>query len=1040
MRGFRVCKELHVAMRFLRSSSLLFVAILLFVAGAARAQSVDTGGLEVDIRDASGALIPGATLTLTQVNTHDVRTGVSDAKGRYRFVEMPPGNYELTVSKSGFSETIQKGITLSVGQAAQLQISMSNGAASETVQVNADVSTVDPDRTTIGQTIDSVEIENLPSNGRNFLDFAITAPGVTVTQTTGQNSGFSVNGQRSRSNSIQIDGVENNGALNGNVRQTLSQDAIAQFQVLTEQFPAEFGGAGGGFINVVTKAGSDQLHGSAYYYIRNDFLTINNNVTSTTPSTYNRNDLGMSIGGPIKSNRTFFFGALEYIGLNTNVPSSSTVIGIAANCINVVPLTNPDGTPVDSNGNILTNNAAKITCHLRNPANYFKGSSIKTVGTNGFIPQSSAQTLSSLRFDHRISDRTTLIGRVLYVQYIQANSTDAGSIYDFTTATGTYTHTQNYFAELTHVYSPTLLSETHLMVAPQRLKQLPNSSGPGADEGGSVIWGPTADFPVTLDEDHYEADHSFSKTLNSHLFKAGVQVNYVRAHSNFPSYFAGEWNFSTIANFAQYNIPSTYQQSFGNPDIHLNDTLLGFYLEDSWKATSRLTVNYGLRYDLDLEPQGFNLNKADPIQTNLPKGIPRDYNNFGPRIAAAYSLDKNGKTVLRAGYGIFYDKNILILARNQLLPVEKLVLNASTTLSPTTQYITGPLPQSTAYPSGLGAPPSIAAVAPNLVIPMIHQADFGIDRALTSRIVLSVTGVHVEGEKLLKAANNNLAPPVILTTANQQTLGFSAPVAYVNSTTYYTCSPTLAAPTSAGTQPNFQQCGRPYYYKRANPNFTDISTVGPWGHSNYNGLRATLTSQAWHNLTVRAGFVWSRAEDDAPDFLNGALPDNPYFPHGEKSLSNEDVRNRFTGTFVYRVPFRAGRGGLDWTKWLFANWIFSGTVVSGSGTPENITVGSDANNDDSTADRPFINGVIVGRNKFRGARTTNVNVRGQKEIRLPRGQRLTFSAEAFNALERLNATNYNTVWGTLQAPGSSFANLVIPSSVTPIQLGLKYVW
>lgn len=1036
---------MRLARIFRPVSTFLFACLMVLGCGLARAQSVDTAGLEVDVKDPSGALVAGATLTLTQTTTHDVRTGVTNSKGVYRFVELPVGSYELTVEHAGFAETHQTGLTLSVGQASTLPVSMAVANGAEIVQVNGDVSQIDPDRTTIGQTISQQEIDDLPSNGRNFLDFAVTVPNVTVTQTTGQNSGFSVNGQRSRSNSIMIDGVENNGALNGNVRQTLSQDAIAQFQVLTEQFPAEFGGAGGGFINVVTKAGSDQFHGSAYYFVRTDFLNTPNIFASATPGNYHRNDMGMSLGGPLKHNRTYFFGALEYIGLNTSRASNSTLRLLDQTLCNGNTVLNP----IVTGTSLLGTNAQQMTCHLRN-GNPLKGSPLTQVGNTGYIPQSSAQTLSSIRVDHRIGDRDTLVGRVLYVQYIQAQNVDAGSVYDYSTATSTYTHTQNYFTEWTHIFSPTLLNEVHLMVAPQRLRQANKVPGPGGDEGGSVIFGATSDFPVTLDEDHYEGDDAVSKTLGNHLFKAGVQVNYIRAHSVFPSYFAGQWNYSTIANFVADN-PYRFQQSFGNPEIRLPDTLLGFYAEDSWKALPRLTLNLGVRYDLDLQPQGFNQNASDPIQNVLSKGMPRDYNNFAPRLGLAYSLDGKGKTVLRAGYGMFYDKNILILARNQLITQEKLVLLATTPTTAATQYKTGPLPQSTSYPTGMGSAPSINRVFPGLVIPMIHQADLGIDRALNSKITLSVTGVHVEGEKLLKAANANLSPPVILTTANQQNYGFSAPILTPTAIAgtnpvqyYYTCSPTVAAPTSSGipnigSQPAFQQCNRPYYgtQARTNPNFIDINTVGPWGHSNYNGLRSTLVVQSYHGLTTRLGFVWSRAEDDAPDFLNGALPDNPYNPHAEKSLSNEDVRNRFTGSLVYRMPnfFRKG-----WKKQVLGNWVFSGTMVQGSGTPENITVGSDENNDDSTADRPFINGVIVGRNTFRGARNSTVTLRGQKEFRLQRGSRLALSAEVFNALGHYNITDYNTIWGTLGVPSSTFGNATAAGDGRVIQLGGKYTF
>ncbi|SNT34585.1 TonB-dependent Receptor Plug Domain [Granulicella rosea] len=972
---------------------ILPLALLVAFSSHGFAQSVDTAGLEVDLHDASGAVVAGATLTLTQIDTHDKRTGVTDSHGRFRFPALHPGTYQVIAAKNGFAELHQANIVLNVGSTATVDLAMTVASADTVVQVTAQQPAIDPDNTTIGQTISEREIRDLPSDGRNFLDFATTVPGVTSTQTTGQNSGFSVNGQRSRSNSIMIDGVENNGAINGNVRLTLSQEAIAQFQVLTEQFPAEFGGAGGGFINVITKSGSDQYHGDVFYFNRNQFFANQNQFSAANPNIYNRNDFGGAFGGPIKLNRTYFYAATEYIGTVTSAASNfchnGSLRASGATCTS---------TTYDSVNTTLATGA-------------LIGSPVRGLDFDAYIPQSSALSLSSVRIDHRIGNRDTLIGRVLYDQYIQGDSTDAGTIYDISTAAGTYTHTQNYFAEETHIFSPNLLNEAHVMVAPQRLKQQGKTAGPGANIDGIVYVGQTADFPVTLNEDHYEADDALSWTKRSHLFKFGYQLNYVRAHSYFPTAFAGQWNFYTVTHFNQ-NAPDIFTQSFGNPNTQLNDTLMGAYAQDSWKATSRLTLNYGVRYDVDLQPQGLNGNASDPIQANLSKGMPRDLNNFAPRVALAYSLDKRAKTVLRAGYGMFYDKNLLILARNTLESIETLTLNTATPVTATQQYKTGPYTSNTTYPTGVGRAPSISLADPGLRIPFTHQVDLGVDRALTSHMILSVTGVHVTGEKLLKEANTNLGPPVILTAANAASLGVATPTA--------------------------QQIGRPYFANsdRVNANFNDINVTGPWGHSNYNGLRATLTQQAQHGLTFRFGWVWSHAEDDAADFLNGNYANNPYDPHAERASSNEDVRNRFTASLVYRIPYGGGRG---LTHQLLGNWVISGLMTGGSGTPETITVGSDVNNDDATTDRPFINGAMVGRNSFRGGRQSNVNARAQKEIRTFRGERLSFSAEAFNLFNHNNYTDFNTVWGTGATPTSaSYGQPDAASSARILQLGARY--
>lgn len=1004
-------------------------AVLIAGTATAFAQSVDTAGLEVDVHDPHGAMVGGSTLTLVNDTTHEVRVGVSDPHGIFRFTALKPGGYTLTVERSGFATRKQTGITLAVGQGSTLNVGLTIANSDTVVQVDADVSTIDPDRTTIGETISQVEIDNLPSDGRNFLDFAVTVPGVTDTQTTGQNSGFSVNGQRSRSNSIMIDGVENNGAINGNVRQTLSQDAIAQFQVLTEQMPAEFGGAGGGFVNVVTRSGTDNYHGTAYYFNRSSMFASPNYFLTDDPGTYSRNDLGATVGGPLKQNRTYFFGAAEYIGLNTSNYSHFCHQGVGG-CTN---------TTYNTVNSVLASGA-------------FINSPVKGLDFDHFIPKSSAQGLYSLRVDHRINDRNTIIARVLYVQYIQANSTNAGYYYDLSTATGTYTRTQNYFTEWTHIFTPRLINEAHFMVAPQRMKQIPNSFGPGADIAGAVFVGPTTDFPVTLNEDHYEADDAVSYTLGKHLFKAGVQLNYIHANSNYQGGFSGYWNFYTAGNM-NLGIPYRYAQNFGVTDIKLPDTQLGMYLEDSWKVARRLTLNLGVRYDIDFQPQGYNRDQSNPIESGLSTGMNRDFNNIAPRIGLAYSLDGKGKTVLRAGYGMFYDKNLLILARNTLQSKKTLVYSYYNSSLATLEALwkTGSYAPSTQYPSDATLPPTIQVAYPGLKIPMIHQFDLGIDRAITNKLILSITGVHVQGQNLLKVSNANLNAPVILTPQNQGSFGFNP----VYDPTVTSCLSPSSSQSRSTAQPCPQQYNRPIYLDetdaagdiihkaRINDAYNDITITGPWGHSNYSGLRVTLQQKSWHGLNYRVGYVYSKALDDAPDFLNGAYPNNPYDPRAEKSVSNEDTRHRFTSAVVYKIPYLVFRRRENsWTRQIFGNWTVSGTYIANSGTPGNITVGSDMNYDGSTStDRPFVNGVMIGRNAGKALRIATLNLRGQKEIRFKHGMRLSASAEIFNAMNRANFGSYSVTTGVYAVsalPQLTATSATSAASGRTVQLGGRF--
>jgi hypothetical protein len=1036
---------MRVALRF---PMLVVLFCLLFVSATAvplHAQSADTAGLEVDVTDPSGALVIGAKLVLINHATHVTRSGITGKDGRYRFAELPIGDYTLTVDKTGFNEEVESGISLSVAQAPTLPITLQVLNSQEQVTVSAEPSMVDTNRTTTGETISTNEIENLPSNGRNFVDFALTVPGVTPQATSGQGSGISVNGQRSRSNNIMIDGVENNGDLNGTVRQTLSQDAIAQFQVMTNQFQPEYGNAGGGLINVVTKTGTDKFHGDVFYFGRDAALNAHPYcfIANCPAPVFTQNDLGTTLGGPIYKDKTVFFAAVEYTGLNTNLVSTITPATMSG--INAILAVRP-----------------------------LVGGGVKSVSTSNNVPVSNTSTIASLRIDQTFSPKDTFTLRLIYGHYDHNNPTldrSNGTTSDISNYGYDTLEAYNFTGIYTHVFTANLLNELHLQVSPQHLIQVPNdptgpaifigNNGTSTIAGTPIEFGRNTDFPTLLNENHYEGTDALSWSHGNHLFKFGVDIDSVRANTSFPTDFAGIFDFTcvyasnpapgmpvaptgvaTCVDSFEAGAPYQYVQGFGQPKIFLPDWLASGYAEDSWKILPRLTLNYGIRYDVDLQPQGYNSNLTNPIQAPLPKGVPRDFNNFGPRFAAAWTVDRSAKTVVRAGYGIFYDKIFLLVARNTLLA--RNTLNETTVAAATTQFLSGPYPQSTSYPTGTTvASPSINAITSSMPIPYAQQADLYVDRQLSTSWSLEAGYIYVTGSQMLKSSNVNLGPPVILTTAN--------------------------AATVCACTPSFQQTGRPYYgaTDRLNPAYNNIQEVGSWGHSRYNAFQGSIIHRPTAGLTLRSSWVWSKEIDDASDFTQAQQPDNPYNPHAERSLGEEDQRNRFVGSAVYNFPYhhRLGQDNSPLT-WILGDWVGSAIATVFSGSPYNIVVGSDVNGDGNTSsDRPYINGLngtnggfIVKRNDLRGPRQQNVSIRLQKRIPLGEGRRLEFSVESFNTFNHANFNGMTTSWGTGTGPGNvvwgtpkksqgtnvfgSFTSTNVTSTTLPgqreIQLGGKF--
>ncbi len=290
---------------------VLAVALLGLGALPAAAQTAAAGDFEGTVRDATGGVLPGATLVLTNIETGVERTSVTNEIGRYRIPAVPAGAYTLKVSLDGFATMQREGLLLEVGQVLRVDITLPPAGVSQEVTVTAAAPIVEQGRTQTGAVVSRAEIENLPSNGRDFLSFSTQVAGVTGQQMSGQGSGISFNGQRARSNNVSLDGVDANGALNGNTRLTVSQEAVREYQVVTSQFAPEFGRASGGLVNIVSRSGTNDFRGNAFLYVRDEKMDARNAFVTEGKPQFQRQNYGGTFGGPLKKGRTFFFGAFE---------------------------------------------------------------------------------------------------------------------------------------------------------------------------------------------------------------------------------------------------------------------------------------------------------------------------------------------------------------------------------------------------------------------------------------------------------------------------------------------------------------------------------------------------------------------------------------------------------------------------------------------------------------------------------------------------------------------------------------------------------
>ncbi|MCL4849741.1 MAG: carboxypeptidase regulatory-like domain-containing protein, partial [Acidobacteria bacterium] len=577
----------------------LLVALAFGLAPAAvLAQSASGADLEGTIRDDTGAALPGVTIVATNVDTGVQRTTFSNADGRYRLPALPVGAYTLTVSLEGFTTVERTGLVLQIGQVATIDLVLPLAGLEETVTVTQAAPIVETGRTQVGAVVSRTEIDNLPINGRNFLDFSTTVAGVTGQQMSGQGSGISFNGQRARSNNISIDGADSNGQLNGNTRLTLSQEAVREFQVVTSQFAPEFGRAGGGLVNIVSKSGTNVLSGNGFLFVRDESFDARNAfVPAGEPKPqFERQNFGGTFGGPIVRNRTFFFGSVERVDR-----SESGVVSI-------------------SDASVQAVNAALA-------ARPIPGSNVRSI-SNGVYPISLETTLVSLKIDHSFNPNNNLAVRYIYGKTLEENAggVGVGGLIDTSGGGGLDGEDQSLFLSWTRIFGSSMFSETRFQFAPRDLQQYANDAvGPRVTISGVATFGRNVNFPVLLNEDRYEFKQDFSIDRGRHFFKFGADVTRVNAFSSFPISFAGSFTFGSLATFLA-GTPTTFTQGFGNPAMDLPNTLVGLYWQDTFKVGNSLTLVYGLRYDYDGQPQGITRDPNNPVEAPLQTGINRDKN------------------------------------------------------------------------------------------------------------------------------------------------------------------------------------------------------------------------------------------------------------------------------------------------------------------------------------------------------------------------------------------------------------------------------
>ncbi|HEX6881187.1 MAG TPA: TonB-dependent receptor [Terriglobales bacterium] len=735
----------------------VFVLLALFTASAVA--QVATADLHIAIKDANGAVVKNATVTVRNPAQGLERTQTANVDGEYGFRALPPGRYEVTITAPGFAKVVANDVVITVGQVAEFPVKLELATVTSEVTVSTEAELVETQRSSSSTTIEQTRIENLPINGRNYINFALTnsqlardtAPSIGAAPTSGLNAG----GQRARGNQVNVDGMDAVDNSTNGIRSTVSQEAVQEFQLLTNGYNAEYGRASGAVVNIVTKSGTNDLHGSAYGFLRNRYIQATNPFSTIEQPAYTRTQAGFTLGGPIKKDRTFFFLSYEttrrhesgyssigqdQFGLNstadlapfvqaagfplppgTTIPAPVTAAQaqfMAQFPLPVLQAMLGSGNPAlmaqaqgvisysllaGSSGSVAVNGVNPLTQLLGIGGGYFApsvatatfpyfqidplpASYVNLSSLVGNFPINELTDVYSLRLDHRLTNNQSFALRAgvspSQVSGIQVNAqgpqnfgqnafsrTSRQDFHDWSIgAQHTWTIGTNKINEFRFQYSRRGLLYTY--------SDSPDGSKVAVNIPGVAFFGREPFSFVQRTEQRYQFTDHFSLTAGTHNMKWGVDVNYLPLKADFTVNFGGIYNFGDLnlgggtpplLAIQAYGagLPQNFIQGVGNPHDEFKNTAFAGFWQDSWRITKDLTMNYGVRYDVELSPTfpaSTPLAAAAQDALGITQGIPRDYNNFAPRIGLAWDPRGDGKTVIRGSFGMFYDHPLLGLA------------------------------------------------------------------------------------------------------------------------------------------------------------------------------------------------------------------------------------------------------------------------------------------------------------------------------------------------------------------------------------------
>ena len=908
--GFSASRLLG-ANRMSRPLALLALLALACLGAVSRAQST-SASLTGRVTDPSKAAIASAKVAAINTETNLRYETTSNSSGEYTLPNLPPNLYRIEVQKTAFRKVIKPDVVLHVQDALEINFEMSIGDVTDTITAEAGAPLLNTESATVSTVVDRTFVEDIPLNGRSFQTLILLTPGVVVTAAAFDDQGqFSVNGQRADANYFTVDGVSANfgvtgyaalvqtagGALpafgaQGGTNSLVSVEAMQEFRVQTSSFSPEFGRTPGGQISIVTRSGTNAFHGTLFEYFRNDALDANDwfsNVHHLRKPEERQNDFGGVFGGPIWKDRTFFF--FSYEGLRLRQPETQETVVPDATSRQQAPATMQpylDAYPVPNGSELASGTAA----------------------FNGSYSNPSSLDAYSLRVDHIINTKLTLFGRF---NYSPSSLTQRGPLQGFepnlatTGKISSYVHT--FTLGLTALLTPRISNEVRANYSNQSLgtkfamdhfggaAPLPESTlFPSGFDSGNGIFGMEILGVGELLQGIYATDEqrqvnlvdNLSVTLGGHQMKFGVDYRWLSPFSKIFSYrqFDEFTGMGAAAGGAQSGVVAEAASIAQQPDALLARNY-SFYAQDIWKFSSRLTATYGLRWDINPPLKGKNLANDpftvvglhDPATMTLaPRGTAlyqTTYGNVAPRVGLAYQLRQaaNWNTVLRGGFGIFYD-----LGYGSLGAVSSYFPYSATKIYVGVPY---PLTPQQMAPPPLSTSPPVAIIIvadPNLKLPRTYQWNFAVEQSLGSNQSISFTYIGADGRDLLRTTN-------------------------------------LSNP---------------------NPNFQFVNVTSNTASSYYDALQVKFQRRLLRGLQALGSYTFSHSIDTAStdafaNYLN--TPSGGAYPNIDRGNSDFDIRHSFTAGVTYDLPMPGPQKAL---RAAFGGWSVDTFILARSAPPDDI--------------------------------------------------------------------------------------------------------